>query len=109
MNPKAVKPIDDNDEMLPEYNFSGKKGVRGKHAKAMSAGYTVTIRNEDGTVQVQNNVPQENAVILDPDVRAYFPDSESVNNALRSLIALVPNRSRQVSERQTKYGKRTRK
>ncbi len=105
MNPKAVKPAD-NDEMLPEYNFSGKKGVRGKHAKALRAGYTVTIHKEDGTVLVQNVAPQENAVILDPDVRAYFPDSESVNNALRSLIALAPKRSTQVSERQAKYGKK---
>ncbi|HEY5270385.1 MAG TPA: hypothetical protein VII97_08610 [Anaerolineales bacterium] len=108
MNPKAVKPAD-NDEMLPEYNFLGKKGVRGKHAKAMRAGYTITIHKEDGTVQVQNVAPQENAVILDPDVRAYFPDSESVNNALRSLIALVPKRSRQVNERQAKYRKEIRK
>ena len=104
MDPKAVKPADD-DEMLPEYNFSGKKGVRGKHAKALRAGYTITIHKEDGTVLMQNVDPQENAVILDPDVRPYFPDSESVNNALRSLIALAPKRSRQVSERQTKYGK----
>ncbi len=104
MNPKAVKPTD-NDEMLPEYNFSGKKGVRGKHAKALRAGYTITIHKEDGTVLVQNVAPQEDAVILDSDVRAYFPDSESVNTALRSLIALAPKRSGQVSERQAKYGK----
>ena len=33
------------------------------------------------------SVPQkEKAIILEPDVRAYFPDSESVNAALRSLI-----------------------
>ncbi len=43
--------------MLPEYNFSGKKSVRGKHAKALHAGYTVTIHKEDGTVLVQNVAP----------------------------------------------------
>ena len=31
-------------------------------------------------------------VILEPDVREYFPDSESVNNALRSLIMLIPQK-----------------
>jgi len=33
------------------------------------------------------------SVVLDPDVRAYFPDEESVNNALRTLIALVHPKS----------------
>ncbi len=31
---------------------------------------------------------------LDPDVRVYFPDSESVNAALRGLIALIPAKRR---------------
>jgi hypothetical protein len=31
----------------------------------------------------------EGTVLLQPDVREYFPDSESVNAALRSLIALM--------------------
>ena len=30
--------------------------------------------------------------MLEPDVRQYFPDSEAVNNALRSLIALIPRK-----------------
>jgi len=101
---KISDPIDDND-MLPEYDFTGKKGVRGKHAKAMREGYTVTIHKENGTTLVQNFTLQENAVVLDSDVRAYFPDSESVNEALRSLIALIPQKSRQVSEGRAKYGK----
>jgi hypothetical protein len=33
-------------------------------------------------------------VMLDPDVRAYFPDTEAVNTALRGLIALIPMRRR---------------
>ena len=32
----------------------------------------------------------EGAVMLDPDVREYFPDAESVNKALQGLIALTP-------------------
>lgn len=35
---------------------------------------------------------QDSAITLDPDVREYFPDSESVNRALRGLIALIPSR-----------------
>ncbi|KHD05846.1 hypothetical protein PN36_17820 [Candidatus Thiomargarita nelsonii] len=30
------------------------------------------------------------AITLASDVQAYFPDSESVNNTLRALIALIP-------------------
>lgn len=89
--------------MLPEYDLSGKQGIRGKHAKALREGYSVTIHKEDGTTLVQNFTLQENAVVLDPDVRAYFPDSEIVNKALRSLIALIPEKSGRVSEGKTKY------
>ena len=65
------------------------KAARGKHAQAMQAGYTVTIHKEDGSTFVQTFAPQENAVLLEPDVREYFPDSQSVNEALRSLIGLM--------------------
>jgi hypothetical protein len=93
------------DEMLPEYNLEGKKGVRGKYAKAMQKGYSVRVLNEDGTVTVRDFVPQENMVFLDPDVKAYFPDSESVNQALRSLINLIPEKKAgRVGERRGKYG-----
>jgi hypothetical protein len=40
----------------------------------MREGYTVTIHKEDGTTLVQNFTLQENTVVLDSDVRAYFPD-----------------------------------
>jgi hypothetical protein len=53
-----------DDDMRPEYDFSG--GVRGKYA----AQYT------KGT----------NLVRLDPDVYEVFPDSESVNAALRMVM-----------------------
>ncbi len=96
MKNKALEP--DEDGMLPEYDFSGKDVVRGKHAKAMREGYTITIHNEDGTTTFQRFGP---TVTLDPDVAVYFPNSESVNNALRTLIALVP--VRQMGEKKAKY------
>jgi hypothetical protein len=52
-----------DDEILPEYSLKG--GVRGKYA----------ARYAEGT----------NVVLLDPDVAEMFPDSESVNQALREL------------------------
>jgi hypothetical protein len=48
--------------MLPEYDF--RNGVRGKYAARYAAG--------------------TNVVLLDPDVAKLFPDSESVNRALRA-------------------------
>ena len=55
------------DEMLDEYDFS--KGIRGKYAKEY----------KDGV----------NIVKLDNDVREFFPDTKSVNEALRTLIKLI--------------------
>ncbi|MEW6239738.1 MAG: hypothetical protein ACOYZ8_05670 [Chloroflexota bacterium] len=92
------------DDMLPEYNFKGKKGVRGRYAEALKQGYSIRVTNEDGTVTVKQFVPRENTVVLDPDVKVYFPDSESVNRALRSLIDLIPDRGRrQVAETKAGY------
>ena len=55
-----------NDEMRDEYDFASMKGgVRGKYAKAFE--HTATT------------------VLLDSDVAEIFPDSESVNEALRTL------------------------
>ena len=83
--------IEDNG-MRTEYDFTG--GVRGKHYKAMQAGYTITIHKADGTSVVKDVMPKEGAVLLEPDIRAYFPDSESVNRALRCLIPLLPKKYR---------------
>ena len=55
-------------DLLDEYDFSG--GVRGKYAK----------RYKEGT----------NIVRLDEDVAEMFPNSEKVNEALRSLIKQPP-------------------
>lgn len=56
-----------DDDMRPEYDFSG--GVRGKHHRAYREG--------------------NNLVLLDPDIAEVFKDSDSVNHALRMLIDLA--------------------
>jgi hypothetical protein len=95
------------DDILPEYNLEGKKGVRGKYARAMKQGYSVRVRNEDGSVTVRDFVSKENTVLLDPDVKAYFPDSESVNRALRSLIKLIPQKKAGgITENRGRYGRK---
>jgi hypothetical protein len=82
---KKEKHNSDDTNMREEYDFSG--GVRGKHYKAYREGHTVRIHKDNGTTSVHYFTPEDGAVILDPDVKAHFPDSESVNRALRSLIA----------------------
>ena len=71
-------------EMRSEYDFS--KGVRGKHYQQYRKGHSVRVRKKDGTLAVQYFTQEDGAVMLDPDVRAQFPDSESVNRALRTLL-----------------------
>lgn len=58
-------------EMLAEYDFS--QGVRGKYAEQYSEG--------------------TNLVRLDPDVAKVFPDSASVNHALRAIAQIIEQRS----------------
>jgi hypothetical protein len=79
-----------NDDMLPEFDFS--QGVRGKHAARYRHDHTVTVHAADGGVDVRHYTTEDGAVVLDPDVRVYFPNSESVNAALRGLIALAPKK-----------------
>ncbi len=76
------------DEMRDEYDFRGKKGVRSKYNKEMQKGYSTIIHKSDGSTVVTETRP----IFLDEDVRNYFPDSQSVNDALRGLIALVPEK-----------------
>lgn len=76
--------------MRPEYDFANMPGgVRGKYSEAYRAGHRVEIQHPDGSVTVQRFGLEDGAVMLDPDVRKYFPDSESVNLALRCLIPLL--------------------
>lgn len=97
-----------NDEMRAEYDFS--KAERGKFYRPLDKGYTTHVKKSDGTVVVNHYTLAEGTVLLAPDVLEYFSDSESVNEALRSLIHLMekvparkykPHRSmaRQVAER----------
>ena len=76
-------PNGDVGEMREEYDFS--QGVRGKHVDAYREGHTVRIKKSDGTIEQHHFTLKDGAVMLDPDVKARFPDSESVNKALRSF------------------------
>ena len=87
--PSGQDQQDQSDNMASEYDFS--RGVRGKHAMAMRSGYTITIHSSDGKTEIHEVAPRPGTVVLDADVRAYFPDSEAVNRALRGLISLVPH------------------
>jgi hypothetical protein len=80
----------DNEEMLPEYDFSGAE--RGKFADAYRRGHKVIIHMADGTTEEHVYPGEDGTVVLEPDVRRFFPDSESVNKALRSLIDLIPKK-----------------
>ena len=76
-----------SDEMRAEYNFSNAE--RGKFYRPLDKGYKVHVRQSDGTEIVNHYTLAEGTVLLAPDVREYFSDSESVNEALRSLIRLT--------------------
>lgn len=93
---KAVsKNISKREEMKSEYDFANMTGaIRGKYYKAYRAGHKVEIHQADGTTSVQYFKLEEGAVMLEPDVKKYFPNSESVNKALRSLIAIIPSKRR---------------
>ena len=58
--------------MRPEYDFTG--GVRGKFFNEYQKG--------------------TNVVLLDPDVAEVFPDSTSVNEALRALARIVKKQTK---------------
>lgn len=53
--------------MLDDYDFS--QGIRGKYVQRFAEG--------------------SNVVVLSPDIAEIFPDSESVNNALRMLVEVA--------------------
>jgi hypothetical protein len=63
-------------DMLEEYDFS--QGVRGKYAK----------RYAQGT----------NVVVIDPDIAQYFPDTATVNEALRALLPIVKTQEKRRAE-----------
>ncbi len=79
-----------DDDRLPDYDFSERVGVRGQYSHALRQGYTIKIHHLDGTTLVQHGIRPEGTVTLDPAVRAFFPDAESVNATLRARIHLIP-------------------
>jgi hypothetical protein len=89
--PKAKSP----DEMLPEYDFSG--GARGRHYREYQRGHAVKIQKTDGSTVIQQFKLEEGAVMLAPDVREYFSDADAVNQALRTLIGLIPEKRRRTT------------
>jgi hypothetical protein len=72
------------EQMREEYDFS--KGVRGKHYQDYRKGHTLCVHEKDGSTSAHYFTEADGSVMLDPDVKTYFPNSESVNRALRSLI-----------------------
>ena len=74
-------------DMRSEYDFS--KAERGKFYRSLHKGYKVHVHKKDGTVVTNYYTLAEGTVLLEPDVREYFPDSDAVNAALRSLIQLM--------------------
>ena len=72
------------DEMLNEYDFRGKTGVRGKYYEALQKGHQTIIHKTDGTTVIKEKRP----IFLDEDLQSIFPSSESVNRALRELISI---------------------
>ena len=71
-----MKKMQKDPDMLEEYDFS--KGVQGKYAKKYSEG--------------------TNVVVIDPDVSKFFPDHDSVNQALRSLTEIIKKQKRPLNE-----------
>jgi len=76
-----------SEEMRAEYDFS--QAERGKFYRPLDKGYTVHVTKKDGTTEVKQYMLAEGTILLAPDVAEYFPDSESVNEALRTLIQLM--------------------
>jgi hypothetical protein len=72
---KKQTEIERDPDMLDDYDFS--QGVRGKYVQRFAQG--------------------SNVVILSPDVAEIFPDSESVNTALRLLVKVAGRSTSKVS------------
>ncbi len=79
-----------DDDMKYRYDFT--KGKRTDHARRYQQGHEVHIERADGSVTVQHFSLEDGAVLLEPDVRAVFRDSKTVNRALRCLIPLLRQR-----------------
>lgn len=72
---KQNQNIEEDDDMRKEYDFSSmKNGVRGKYAAEFKK-TTITV-------------------LLDSDVAGLFPDSRSVNEALRTLARVLRDKDK---------------
>ena len=69
--------------MLPQYDFSG--GVKGKHFKKFREGVSIQLLGETKDTKL---------VVLDEDMGNIFPDSKSVNAALRHIVEALPKTKR---------------
>jgi hypothetical protein len=63
----------DEDDLLPEYDFS--KGVRGKHHQAYRQGHSVTISHKDGTTTTQDFPPPSTIAQLTAENLIALPQS----------------------------------
>jgi len=83
---KKTNSTEEDDDLLPEYDFSKMKLVgRGIYAQRFRSG--------------------TNLVLLDPDVRKAFPDDKSVNEALR-VVAKSAKRQAKPTRKSSAKGRR---
>lgn len=71
-----MKVMPNDPDMLEEYDFS--KAIRGKYANRYAEG--------------------SNVIVIEPDVAKYFPDHDSVNDALRSLASIMERQEKRLAE-----------
>ncbi len=76
-------PDHSSDEMRNEYDFS--KSEQGRHFRAYRAGHSVKVTRADGAIEETHFTLADGAVMIDPDLKTRFPDSDAVNRALRSI------------------------
>ena len=78
-----------DDEMLPEYDFSGPNVIRGKYADLKPENTTIRVTKKNGDVVTYPYLAKEGIILLDEDVQQYFSDNVTVNDTLRSLIPVI--------------------
>jgi hypothetical protein len=85
-------PMDDDDDMLPEYDFS-KMGtpVRGKHAQRIREnGYSTTVHHADGTATTTYVTPEEIALRRSTPVTEALPQNPNKTIEQRGQILRHP-------------------
>ena len=81
---KKASELSEQDPLAPRPNLDFSKGVRGKHYRSMREG--------------------SNVVVIDADLLDSFPDSASVNRALR-VIKTIAHRSAETGQINSKNKK----